>query len=33
LPMFPELTEAQIGRVARAIKDISVHDELCVATA
>jgi dTDP-4-amino-4,6-dideoxygalactose transaminase len=33
LPMFPELTEAQIGRVARAIKDISVYDELCVATA
>jgi dTDP-4-amino-4,6-dideoxygalactose transaminase len=33
LPMFPELTEAQIGLVARAIKDISVHDELCVATA
>jgi dTDP-4-amino-4,6-dideoxygalactose transaminase len=33
LPMFPELTEAQIGRVAGAIKDISVHDELCFATA
>jgi dTDP-4-amino-4,6-dideoxygalactose transaminase len=33
LPMFPELSEAQIRRVARAIKDISLEEELCVATA